>query len=714
MDTDNKVDDDIYKQFESLKQELCFLKLSFSKELDERKEIEFALKERLKELNCHNQIAELMANHSLSPFDAIKKIVQIIPPSWQFPEIAQASVTINGELFQTSGFKKSNYSLSQEIKIKGVTVGLVEVCYPEDLVPKADLIFLPEETNLLFSIAVKIGNFIERSEKITEIQTLRENFRNSVEDGIKKARILIVDDQEANIDVLVGLLEMQGYENIKATQDSRETFRLYYTFKPDLILLDLSMPYLSGFDVMNQLKELLPANVFLPILVLTADATPQAKQNALSGGAIDFLTKPFDLVEVGLRIKNLLYTSYLHKQLINQNHLLENKVKERTQELEQQNIELIIAKEKAEASDRLKSEFINNISHEIRTPLNGILGFGEILTEENLSPDERKSYSEMLNQSSGRLINTVTNIMDIALLSSGNQKVIQKEFNVESQINFVVSQFLHSSVEKGLSLIFTPPTAAEQITVISDSTLFAKILYQIIDNAVKFTSKGTIGVGFEVNGDNLSFFVKDTGIGISEEKQIQIFESFIQEDNTKTRKYEGNGLGLTIAKGFVELLNGKIWLSSEKGKGSTFYFSLPYQRRESIAESEKQQKPITGRRTILVAEDDDANFLLIRAILSNSPVDLLHAEDGIQAIELSMQHPEISVVLMDVRMPDIDGLEATKKIKSFRPRLPVIVVTAYSDMEDRKMAFDAGCDDFLTKPINKNILINKLEEFGIL
>lgn len=393
---------------------------------------------------------------------------------------------------------------------------------------------------------------------------------------LESANILIVDDQEANIYILEYFLSSQGYTNIKTTTDPRNVVPLYISFKPDIILLDLSMPYLSGFEVMEQLKALTPANTFLPILVLTADVTTESKQRALSGGASDFLTKPFDLVEVELRIRNLLFTGFLQQKLKNQNLDLEEKVKERTIELETRNIELSLAKEKAEASDRLKSSFINNISHEIRTPLNGILGFGQILTDGNLSEEEKDTYLQMLNESSARLINTVTNFMDISLLTSGNQKIYKKKTTINTLVLNVISKFNDQCKNKNISLTLQTPATEEEINIITDGDLLSKILYQLIDNAVKFTLEGTITVGYETTDNNLKFFVKDTGIGISDEKKDQIFETFIQEDIATTRKYEGSGLGLSIVKGFLALLEGKIWLESEKGKGSVFSFSMPY------------------------------------------------------------------------------------------------------------------------------------------
>ncbi len=396
-----------------------------------------------------------------------------------------------------------------------------------------------------------------------------------IDSTFKNANILIVDDQEPNIDVLEGLLDMQGYLNIKTTTDSREVLDLFKTFNPDLILLDLSMPYLTGFDVMEQLKPLVKKNTLLPILVLTADVTMSAKQRALSGGATDFITKPFDLIEVGLRIKNLLFTSFLQQQLQNQNQVLEEKVRERTLELENKNIDLNTAKEKAEASDRLKTSFINNISHEIRTPLNGILGFQQILAQPDITTEEREEYLGLLNESSQRLITTVSNFMEISLLTSGTQEEYVTGFSPIQVVNSVVSNFRRRCESKNLELSVLVPQDQTDLTINSDKDLLTKILNQLIDNALKFTQQGSVTIGYELISNELCFFVKDTGIGISNESQGTLFKNFMQEAVGNTRDYDGCGLGLAIAKGIVELLGGNIRVESEQGKGSTFTFSIP-------------------------------------------------------------------------------------------------------------------------------------------
>ena len=537
-----------------------------------------------------------------------------------------------------------------------------------------------------------------------------------IDSTLKNANILIVDDQESNICVLEAFLEIQGFTNIKTTTDPRQVVQLFASFSPDLILLDLMMPHLSGFEVMMQLKSLISANTHLPILVLTADFTSETRQRALSSGATDFLTKPFDLDEVGLRIQNLLYTYYLQQQLQKQNQILEEKVKERTSELEKKNMELNLAKEKAEASDKLKSSFINNISHEIRTPLNVILGFSQMLTEPNLLHEEREEYMTLLNRSSFRLINTVTNFMDISLLKSGNQKVFKSEFEPKLLIQEVAEKFRDVCDAKKIKISINVPDDQKEYKINTDKELLRKTLHQLLDNAVKFTRTGTITVGFKKNNSDLHFFVEDTGIGISDQNRDQIFGIFVQENNSNTRGYEGSGIGLSIAKGILELLGSEIKLTSEKGKGSKFYFTFPVI--ESQAKGQAKSKirinvNNNGKQTILIAEDNDNNFFYLDLILKNEFTEIIHAWNGIEAVDLCRNHPEVSLVLMDLKMPEMNGFEATEQIRQFRDDVPIIAITAYSGNEDKQMAHEAGCDDFITKPINKQFLLEKLTEYGL-
>lgn len=396
-----------------------------------------------------------------------------------------------------------------------------------------------------------------------------------INSNLKNANILIIDDQQSNIDLLEGFLEMEGYVNFKSTTDPREVVNLYEIFKPNLILLDLSMPFLSGFEVMKQLKSICPVNTFLPILVLTADVSNTSKQQALAGGASDFLTKPFDLIEVGLRIRNLLFTNHLLQQLESQNQILEEKVKERTVELVNTNIDLTKALDKAEASDRLKTAFLQTISHEVRTPLNGILGFASLLAEQELTTDEKLEFVDIMNLSSERLIKTITDYVDMAMIVSDNLDFKSIPVDIVRLLKGEKKLFQNNCDAKNLQFNLLLPDDHKELIIHTDPELLQKVITHLIDNAIKFTFNGSINFGLSVNSEFVKFFVEDTGIGIEENTQKRIFEKFMQGDFSDTRAFEGSGLGLPITKGIVTILGGEISLKSLPGKGSTFYISIP-------------------------------------------------------------------------------------------------------------------------------------------
>ncbi len=440
-----------------------------------------------------------------------------------------------------------------------------------------------------------------------------------IDSAILNSNILVVDDQEANIDVLIGLLDIQGYTNVRTTTDPREVVGLIESSKPDLILLDLLMPHLTGFEVMRQIKSLITEHTFMPILVLTADITTETRQKALSSGAKDFLTKPFDLIEVGLRIKNLLETKHLHQQLENQNLILEEKVKERTKELELTNSELIIANDKAQESNRLKTAFLNNISHEIRTPLNGILGFAPFVVQPDISQEDKEDFLEVLEMSSQRLMNTVTDIMDMSLIISDNMEVHLKPTVISTSLERVFINFQASARTKKLDFQLQFPDNADQFTINTDEELLRKVVSKLVDNSIKFTQEGSVILGFEFINNEFEIFVRDTGEGIEADKQEHIFENFMQENVSNTRGHEGSGLGLSIARGIMQLLGGKIRLTSTKNLGTTMVLTFP--NNTAIAHPElkhlKNMIRVDGKPTLLIAEDDYSSYVYIEALLKN-------------------------------------------------------------------------------------------------
>ncbi len=372
---------------------------------------------------------------------------------------------------------------------------------------------------------------------------------------------------------------------------------------------------------------------------------------------------------------------------------------------------------KAESGDRLKTSFMNNISHEIRTPLNGILGFGQLMSDPDLTRDEREQYLSILKSSSNRLMNTVTDFMDISLIASGNQGVQKKIFAPGDLLDKIYNRFIEPSKAKNLALSLQIPQTTSKFHINSDHELLLKVLSHLVDNAVKFTKQGTVSFGFEVKGPELEFFVKDTGIGINQEVQATIFEKFMQENVSKTRGHEGSGLGLSIAKGLVQLLGGEIRVESEKGTGSTFFFHLPYDEvwnEIAIPEPKEEKVSILNSPFVLIAEDDESHRFYLEKILSTASVKIFSAADGNEAVEQCHAHPEISLVLMDLKMPVMDGFEATREIKSFRKDLPIIALTAFAMSGDKKKAHEAGCDDYLSKPVSREVLLEKLRKFGII
>lgn len=392
--------------------------------------------------------------------------------------------------------------------------------------------------------------------------------------SFQNAKILIVNDQENGINLLLEFMDIEGYTNISSATNLRQTIEMYRSVNPDIILLDLMTPFFKGLEILQQLKGLIPDNSFLPIIVFKDDITNETYQKALLNGATDFVSKPFDFFELGLRIKNLLYAHYLFKLQENHNQILEETVKKRTKMLEQINSDLSAAKEKAEVNDRMKSAFINNITHEIRTPLTSIIGFGQLMAESDLDIEERNELFDVIKESSNRLINTVTDILDISILISGNQDVAIKSFNIYSIFETIFNKLLHKAQSKGLTFEMDQ-SIDKELDIVSDPILIAKVISALLDNSIKFTKKGGILFGYENQNDQLIFYVKDTGVGIEKDIQKKIFDPFVQESISNTRGYEGNGLGLTISRQIVNLFGGRIWFDSVTGRGSNFYFSIP-------------------------------------------------------------------------------------------------------------------------------------------
>jgi signal transduction histidine kinase/CheY-like chemotaxis protein len=379
--------------------------------------------------------------------------------------------------------------------------------------------------------------------------------------------------------------------------------------------------------------------------------------------------------------------------------------------------ELKVALEKAKESDKLKSAFLANMSHEIRTPLNGILGFANLLAEPELTNDERSIYASVINKSSRRLMNTINDLIEISKIEVGQVDVINKVVSVNKLLNELYTFFLPDANEKELSLNVTYNSDEDSI-IVTDEFLLNGILTNLIDNAIKFTNQGTISFGYEMKKDFVEFYVKDTGIGIPDNKKESIFNRFEQAETGHSRSYEGSGLGLSISKGYIEQLGGKIWLTSEEGKGSVFSFTIPYgldveEKHQAVKNPLKDapEKVLSAETNILVVDDEEINLLFLEKILNDKYDNIAFAQSGEQAVETVESIPEIKVVLMDLKMHGIDGFEATRRIKKINKNIVVIAQTAYALEGDREKALEAGCDDYITKPIDKTKLLEMIEGY---
>ena len=364
----------------------------------------------------------------------------------------------------------------------------------------------------------------------------------------------------------------------------------------------------------------------------------------------------------------------------------------------EKNKELMLAKKKAEESDQLKSEFLANMSHEIRTPMNGILGFARMLKEDDADKDQKRLYLDIIENSSEQLMRIIDDILEISILETKQVKVIKQPVNLN---NMFLEMF--TIYDKQAKLNKTPLYLKCELddgssTVYADDIKLRKIISILIDNSLRYTNKGFIETGYKLKDDFIEIYVKDTGIGIAKEKQEIIFERFSQEEKRLSREYGGLGLGLSIAKENVELMGGKIWVESEKGKGSTFCFTIPYSPVNVVG----KKKDDSIEKVILIAEDEEVNYMFLETIIrkSNKNIRILHARNGEEAVDICRKNANLDLVLMDIKMPKMNGLEAARLIKEISPDMKIIAQTAYSTFDDRQKAKLAGCIGFIEKPID--------------
>lgn len=373
---------------------------------------------------------------------------------------------------------------------------------------------------------------------------------------------------------------------------------------------------------------------------------------------------------------------------------------------------LVEAKEKAIEADRLKSAFLANMSHEIRTPMNAIIGFADLLNEGDVEADSKAEYIELINSNSVHLLKLIDDIIDISKIEAGEITVKKVEVSVLSMFKDLLAsnnEMLKKLGKFDVELKYSP--IDPYIKVLTDPVRLQQILINLISNSIKFTNRGTIEFGMSVHDKNYArFYVSDTGIGMSQEKLIFIFDRFRQVDEHISRKYQGSGLGLSISKQLVELMGGEIWVESIEGQGTTFYFTLPHQWDEEVSVSQVVAASGDEVFNVMIVEDEDTNFQLLKEMLKNKNLRLFRAHDGLEALDI-VRDEQLDLILMDIQLPKMDGYEATRRIREILPNLPIIAQTAYANYNDVVKSLEAGCNDFIAKPIKMKKLLTMIDKY---
>jgi CheY-like chemotaxis protein len=379
--------------------------------------------------------------------------------------------------------------------------------------------------------------------------------------------------------------------------------------------------------------------------------------------------------------------------------------------------EIILAKTRAEESDKLKSAFLSNLSHEIRTPLNAIIGFSSLITDSDLTHQEKKNLSDVVYKNSNDLLKLIEDLIEISEIETGQLNIKKSECSINKILNELRDSFIEEDKKSnGVKLSLRKEIPNDDFTILTDPIRLKQVLYNLMSNACKFTEQGFVEYGYTFRDDhNLLFYVIDTGVGIDPEKQKNIFSAFRQGDDSNTRKFGGMGLGLAISKHIVEKLGGKIWFSTSPGSGSTFYFTIPYipvrLKFEPTLIEEKKEVFNWKNKTILIADDIDINFAFLKAAVKNTNAEVIWAKNGKEAVDLVQSNPDISIVLMDIIMPEMDGFEATRRIKQINSNLPVVCQTAYPSKENYLASLECGFDTYLAKPIKVQGMLQVIDKY---
>ncbi len=514
----------------------------------------------------------------------------------------------------------------------------------------------------------------------------------------KESKILLVDDVQVNLDQMKDALFQAGNYQIAVAKNGKTALAKAKANKFDLILLDIIMPDIDGFEVCETLKNY-HSTKNVPVIFLTSKNDPESISKGFRIGAVDYISKPFSYEELQARVK-------LHLRL------------KHTQE------ELFKAKVIAEEAAHAKSLFLANMSHEIRTPMNGIIGMIDILKQTPLN-NKQKEFLDIVDVSGGNLLTIINDILDFSKIESGKIELEKIDFSVSKELNEVLKLLDLKAREKSLPLKLQINSDVPEF-INGDPVRLKQIIINLINNAIKFTKEGSVTISVEVdeiinNKIKLLCKVIDTGIGISEEGMNKLFKSFSQTDSSTTRKYGGTGLGLAISKKLSRLMNGSIGVKSEEGKGSTFWFTAEF---ETIIEKQNTKIPESHinvqdnkKLKVLLAEDNTINQKVASFNFNKIGHHVDIAENGEIAVEKYLEN-DFDMIFMDIQMPVMDGIQATEKIrkiekeKNIEKQIVIIAMTANIMKGDKEKYLAVGMDGFIGKPFKQNELISVIDKFS--